>query len=131
MLLIISHCGIAAAGVTFFQVAPPSRVMWSSPSSEPAQITPRSFDDSATAKIVKGVAEVTFSGVPPGVFAISVFHDEDGDTELKTNFIGIPKEGIGFSRDARARFGPPGWDDAKLVLEPGEVEQVNITMLYY
>ena len=35
-------------GVTFFQVAPPSRVRWTSPSSLPVQITPRSWGDSAT-----------------------------------------------------------------------------------
>jgi len=103
--------------------------LWRSDKSFPG--TPPKGTPSASVKIVKGVATAGFRDVPPGVFAVSVFHDEDGDGELKTNFIGIPKEGIGFSRDARARFGPPGWDDAKLVLEPGEVEQVNITMLYY
>jgi uncharacterized protein (DUF2141 family) len=103
--------------------------LWRSDKSFPG--TPPKGTPSASVKIVKGVAEASFRDVPPGVFAVSVFHDEDGDGELKTNFIGIPKEGIGFSRDARARFGPPGWDDAKLLLEPGEVEQVKITMLYY
>jgi len=103
--------------------------LWRSEKAFPG--TPPKGTPSAVAKIVKGVAETSFRDVPPGVFAVSVFHDEDGDSELKTNFIGIPKEGIGFSRDARARFGPPSWDDAKLKLEPGEVEQVKITMLYY
>ncbi|MEY4508562.1 MAG: hypothetical protein RLZZ450_684 [Pseudomonadota bacterium] len=93
--------------------------------------TPPAGTPTATVNIVKGVAEASFSDVPPGVFAVTVLHDEDGDGEMKTNFIGIPKEGIGFSRDARGRFGPPGWDAAKLTLEPGEVEPVNITMLYY
>lgn len=103
--------------------------LWRSDKSFPG--TPPRGTPSASVKIVKGVAEARFRDVPPGVFAVTVFHDEDGDGELKTNFIGIPREGIGFSRDARARLGPPGWDDAKLVLEPGEVEQVKITMLYY
>jgi len=93
--------------------------------------TPPAGSPTASVNIVKGVAQTKFVAVPPGTFAVTVFHDEDGDGELKTNFIGIPKEGIGFSRDARGRFGPPGWDAAKLTLEPGEVEPVNITMLYY
>jgi uncharacterized protein (DUF2141 family) len=93
--------------------------------------TPPAGSPTASVNIVKGVAEAKFVAVPPGVFAVTVFHDEDGDGELKTNFIGIPKEGIGFSRDARGRFGPPSWDAAKLNLEPGEVETVKITMLYY
>ena len=102
--------------------------LWRSEKSFPG--TPPKGSPTATLKIVKGVAETTFRNVAPGVFAISVFHDEDGDTELKKNFIGIPKEGIGISRDARGRFGPPAWEDAKLMLEPGELKQVKITMLY-
>ena len=37
---------------TFCQVAPPSRVTWTSPSSEPTQITPSSRGDSMAAKMV-------------------------------------------------------------------------------
>ncbi|MDB4975621.1 MAG: hypothetical protein JWN48_3962 [Myxococcaceae bacterium] len=76
------------------------------------------------------LAEARFDEVPPGEFAITVFHDEDSDTELETNFIGIPREGIGFSRDARARIGAPDYEAAKLMLAPGEVEKLTITMWY-
>jgi hypothetical protein len=49
--LIWIHSGIPF-GVTFCQVLPSSRVTWMSPSSEPAQSTPFSTGDSASAKIV-------------------------------------------------------------------------------
>jgi hypothetical protein len=39
--------------VTFVQVLPPSRVTWTSPSSEPTQMSPGSRGDSAIAKIVQ------------------------------------------------------------------------------
>jgi uncharacterized protein (DUF2141 family) len=29
-------------------------------------------------------------------------------------FLGIPKEPYGFSRDARGKFGPPGFEDAAI-----------------
>jgi hypothetical protein len=45
--------GASPFGVTFCQVAPPSRVMWTSPSSEPAQSVLASWRDSARAKIVQ------------------------------------------------------------------------------
>lgn len=54
----------------------------------------------------------TFSGLAAGSYAISVFHDVDADGELDTNFMGIPKEPIGMSRDARGQFGPPKFKDA-------------------
>jgi uncharacterized protein (DUF2141 family) len=93
--------------------------------------TPPAGSPTASVSIVKGLAQASFADVKPGVFAVTVFHDEDGNGKMKKSFIGIPKEGIGFSRDGRGRFGPPGWDDCKLTLDPGEIEQVKITMLYY
>jgi uncharacterized protein (DUF2141 family) len=103
--------------------------LWRGPKDFPGK--PPAGSLTASVQIVKGVAEASFSDVPPGVFAVTVFHDEDGNGELKKSFIGIPKEGIGFSRDARARFGPPDWDACKLTLAPAEVKSLKITMLYY
>jgi uncharacterized protein (DUF2141 family) len=53
-----------------------------------------------------------FEGVPAGRYAVSVLHDADDDGEMATDFMGRPKEGYGFSRDARGRFGPPGFESA-------------------
>src|SRR5690242_171058 len=47
-----AHSG-SSGGVMFCQEAPPSREMWTSPSSEPAQKTPGSWGDSRKAKIVR------------------------------------------------------------------------------
>jgi uncharacterized protein (DUF2141 family) len=81
--------------------------------------------------IVDGVATGLFEHVPPGAFAVTVLHDEDDDGKMKTSFFGIPKEGLGFSRDARARFGPPDYEDCQVLLQPGRRETLSITMLYY
>jgi uncharacterized protein (DUF2141 family) len=35
----------------------------------------------------------------PGTYAVSVQHDADDDGKLKTNFIGMPKEGVGISNN--------------------------------
>ncbi len=40
---------------------------------------------------------VNFAGIAPGRYAVTAQHDEDGDGKLKTNFIGMPKEGVGIS----------------------------------
>ena len=50
--------------------------------------------------------------LPFGTYAISVFHDTNNDGELNSNFIGIPKEPIGFSKDAKGKFGPPKYEQA-------------------
>ncbi len=74
------------------------------------------------AKITEGSAEITFENVPLGVYAISVFHDEDNNGKLKT-FLGIPTESTGSSNNAPARFGPPKWEDAKFTLTEKTVHQ--------
>jgi UDP:flavonoid glycosyltransferase YjiC (YdhE family)/uncharacterized protein (DUF2141 family) len=58
-------------------------------------------------------AECIFTSVAPDVYAISAFHDENDNEKLDTNFIGIPTESWCTSRDAKAYFGPPSFDDAK------------------
>ena len=81
--------------------------------------------------ICRGRSRVVFDDLAPGAFAISVLHDEDKDRKLKTGLFGIPLEGIGFTRDARGRLGPPSFRDASLVLEPGQSATVVIHMHYY
>jgi uncharacterized protein (DUF2141 family) len=53
-----------------------------------------------------------FTNLPPGRFAVAVFHDENDNDELDANVLGIPTEGYGFSRDARGMFGPPSFAEA-------------------
>ena len=49
--------------------------------------------------------------LPPGKYAVSIFHDLDGDAELATNFIGFPREPFGFSAPM-GKFGPPKFEEA-------------------
>ncbi|WP_299334647.1 DUF2141 domain-containing protein [uncultured Psychroserpens sp.] len=60
--------------------------------------------------------EVVFKNVPNGIYAISMFHDENGNNRLDSNFLGIPKEDYGCSNNARGFMGPPKWKDAKFEL---------------
>ena len=53
---------------------------------------------SGMVKIENGHAIINMD-LPTGTYALMVFHDEDDNNELNTNFIGIPKEGVGNSND--------------------------------
>jgi uncharacterized protein (DUF2141 family) len=59
-----------------------------------------------------GRATVTFGGLEPGVYAIAVLHDENANSRMDFNFLGIPLEGFGFSNDAPVSFGPPSFKAA-------------------
>jgi len=66
-------------------------------------------------EIIENEARWTFEKIPFGGYAIKVYHDEDNDDELDTNFLGMPTEEYGFSNDARGSFGPASWEDAKFL----------------
>jgi uncharacterized protein (DUF2141 family) len=57
--------------------------------------------------------EWTVPNLPFGEYAIAVYHDKNTNGKLDTNFLGIPKEDYGFSNNARGKFGPASWEDAK------------------
>ena len=64
----------------------------------------------------QGEALLDFGVHPPGEYAVSVYWDEDGDGELDSGFMRIPKEKVGFSNNARGRFGPAKWKDASFTV---------------
>lgn len=68
-----------------------------------------------TAEDYDGTVDVDVA-LPPGEYAFQVFHDVDGNGKMKTNFIGIPKEPVGVSNDAKGKFGPPKFKDAKIAI---------------
>jgi len=57
-----------------------------------------------------GEASVRFDHLVPATYSISVIYDEDADGELDTGFLGIPSELVGFSNNAKGRFGPPSFE---------------------
>jgi uncharacterized protein (DUF2141 family) len=71
----------------------------------------------------------TFKDLAPGTYAVSVFHDEDCNGEMKTNVLGIPQEGTGASNNAKGKFGPPKYADAKFVIS--DDRRISITMHYF
>ena len=73
-------------------------------------------------------AVLTFDDLPDGFYAVTVIHDEDGNEDLTTNFLGIPKESLGASNDAPARFGPPEWKDAMFEVKNGQTVKKKINL---
>ncbi|MBE7646389.1 DUF2141 domain-containing protein [Tenacibaculum finnmarkense] len=64
-------------------------------------------------KISDKKASLVFENMIAGTYAISAFHDVNDNKKMDTNFIGIPKEPIGISNDAKGFMGPPKYKDAK------------------
>lgn len=75
-----------------------------------------------------GVA--VFAGLPHGVYAVMVFHDENKNGKLDTNILGIPSEGYGASNNPRLMAGPPKFDQAKFSLNQA-AQTVDVKLLYW
>jgi uncharacterized protein (DUF2141 family) len=68
-------------------------------------------------KTVSNPQLIVIEHVPYGVHAVSVWHDADGDGEMKKGLFGIPKEPIGVSNNVHSKLGPPSFDDARFEMK--------------
>jgi uncharacterized protein (DUF2141 family) len=83
----------------------------------------------AKSTVVNQQANCEFESIPPGTYAVSVFHDENSNGKLDTKFMGIPREGVGASNNAKGRFGPPKFSAAAFQYSGGRVT-LKITIHY-
>jgi len=76
----------------------------------------------AKSEISEGRALCEFAGVSAGTHAVAFFHDENSNGKLDTKFMGIPREGVGASNNAKGHFGPPKFDAAAFRFSGGRME---------
>ena len=74
-------------------------------------------------------ADACFAVSSPGTYAVAVFHDENDNHRLDTNFLGLPVEGYGFSNNAAISLGPPAFAAVRFTAKPGD-NAVPITLRY-
>ena len=76
----------------------------------------------------KGTETIVIKDLPKGDYAISLYHDENSDNECNRNFLGIPKEGYGFSNNVKPKFSAPSYKDCKFTLVENKV--LDIVLLH-
>lgn len=82
----------------------------------------------AEVKIQNKEAVATFDAVPAGVYAIAVFHDENTNNKMDKNFLGIPKEGYGASKNKLPFASGPTFKDNQIELLQGHTININIKL---
>jgi uncharacterized protein (DUF2141 family) len=82
------------------------------------------------ARIEQGRASVRFRDLPVGTYAVAVLHDENENSKMDFNFLGMPLEGYGFSNDASALLGPPSFERAAFRLLP-RASEITIRARYF
>jgi len=71
-------------------------------------------------------AEAIFHGLAPGRYAVAVYQDLNRNGKLDKNFLGLPTEPYGFSKDARGSFGPPSFDAAAVDIPAAAKVVINL-----
>ncbi len=77
-----------------------------------------------------GTTTVTVQNVPPGIYAVQAFQSEDNSGKLRRSLLGVPEEGVGFSRDAPFNFGPPSFAKAAFSFGP-QGGQISFPLRYF
>jgi uncharacterized protein (DUF2141 family) len=77
---------------------------------------------SANVPAVSPETVVTLANVQPGVYGVKTYQDANGNGKFDQNFLGLPLERYGFSRDARPFLSQPGFDRAKITVTDGANE---------
>jgi uncharacterized protein (DUF2141 family) len=78
--------------------------------------------------VVDGVFTARVENLTYGTYAVSVLDDENSNLEMDM-FIGIPKEGFGFSNNARVGLSPPKFEECSFILDQ-PYKQITIDLRY-
>jgi uncharacterized protein (DUF2141 family) len=68
----------------------------------------------------------TFHNLPKGIYAVSIYHDENQNNTLDTNLFGIPQEGYGFSMNPKVTFATPTFDESSFKLNSNKTIVINM-----
>lgn len=58
-------------------------------------------------------------GIPPGDYALMMFHDRNGNDRFDYGFMGLERESYGFSNNARPGLSPPPFARASFQVRQG------------
>ena len=68
-----------------------------------------------------GSATCIFDNVPPGTYAVALFHAEKNETKMTYGFFGAPDQGYGFSNNPDTTFGPASFKEASFTYSGGDL----------
>lgn len=83
-----------------------------------------------SAKIINKECVITIGDMPDGDYALTLLHDENEDSVMNYNFLGLPKEGFGFSNNVLPGFIKPRFNDCKIKIVSGNIVSQTIRVRY-
>lgn len=85
---------------------------------------PTKTDSAMLKKVVKNdslKSQIVFPNLSFGWYAVTVHQDEDGDTWMNKNWLGMPAEPYGLSNNPKILFSVPSFEDCKFLVDQDTV----------
>lgn len=82
----------------------------------------------ATRDVAASKMIFTFDNLPAGDYAFVAYQDIDRNNSMKTNIIGYPKEPFGFSNNPAILFGPPSFEESKIIVTANKITIAKIKL---
>ena len=79
--------------------------------------------------ISNGEMRVHFS-LETGIYGLSLMDDENSNGKMEYKFLGIPKEGFGFSDYYHTGFTKPKFDSFKFSINKDQIKKITIRIRY-
>lgn len=83
-----------------------------------------------TLPIAEKTATADFENLKPGAYAVMVIHDANNNRKFDNNFLGIPKEGYGASKNNLPFAAAPKFEENKILVTDGATTQCSIKLRY-
>jgi uncharacterized protein (DUF2141 family) len=82
------------------------------------------------ASIAGKQASCAFTNLTPGVYAVAVVHDENGNGRLDRSLLGVPSEGYGVTNNRTYALSSPRWDESKFTLAASDQTVLRVNLRY-
>jgi uncharacterized protein (DUF2141 family) len=79
---------------------------------------------------VKPSGSCTFEALPPGDYAVLVYHDENANNLFDRDAVGVPTEGYGVSNNALPKLSAPTFTGAHFHLDSSELKALSVSLRY-
>ncbi|MER3465188.1 MAG: hypothetical protein C4329_13040 [Chitinophagaceae bacterium] len=80
--------------------------------------------------IIDKESQMEFDNIPQGTYALVLFHDVNNNGKFDKNFLGIPKEGYGASKNKLPFAAAPKFDENKFVVTNNSTVYLPIKLRY-
>lgn len=96
-----------------------------------AEITPKKAKKVARTRVKaqQGETRLCLNAPAQGAYSIAIYHDENDNKKFDRNFIGIPREGFGFSNNPPLRLGLPEREEVRFTVK-NTATDLRISVVY-